>query len=237
MFQISLAASGGAFAEPWIASGDPWLKADAQRLADAGIITSPISSWPLSAGDVAQDVNAFRADEQLSDSVLRSLTRMRELIRDETKTGTWRGRASISAADNPELLRGFQNVPRGKAEASVSVDWTGDRFAFRLQPGYVDDVTDDKDFRADGSYVTAALGNWMIGAAAVDRWWGPGWGGSLILSNNARPIPALILEAQLLNALHDQMAKLDRALVNQRPFGGSWRTIELCLIPDSLAGV
>jgi len=27
----------------------------------------------------------------------------------------------------------------------------------------------------------------------MDRWWGPGWDGSLILSNNARPIPAITL--------------------------------------------
>ena len=27
--------------------------------------------------------------------------------------------------------------------------------------------------------------------SVTDRWWGPGWDGSLILSNNARPIPAI----------------------------------------------
>ena len=42
--------------------------------------------------------------------------------------------------------------------------------------------------RADGTYVAASLGNWMLSAGYLDRWWGPGWQGSLILSSNARPM-------------------------------------------------
>ena len=34
----------------------------------------------------------------------------------------------------------------------------------------------------------------MISAGFMERWWGPGWDGSLILSTNARPIPSLTLE-------------------------------------------
>jgi hypothetical protein len=34
----------------------------------------------------------------------------------------------------------------------------------------------------------------MLSVGLVDRWWGPGWGGSMVLSNNARPIPALVFE-------------------------------------------
>lgn len=45
----------------------------------------------------------------------------------------------------------------------------------------------------DGSYLSVALGNWVAAIDQVERWWGPGWDGSLILSNNARPIPALSL--------------------------------------------
>jgi len=38
------------------------------------------------------------------------------------------------------------------------------------------------------------LGNLMVSAGWMDRWWGPGWEGSLILSTNARPIPSLSIE-------------------------------------------
>ena len=33
-----------------------------------------------------------------------------------------------------------------------------------------------------------------VSYGAMDRWWGPGWDGSLILSNNARPMPSLTIE-------------------------------------------
>jgi hypothetical protein len=42
--------------------------------------------------------------------------------------------------------------------------------------------------------VGVALGNFWISASTLDRWWGPGWDGSLVLSSNARPIPALTFE-------------------------------------------
>jgi hypothetical protein len=38
------------------------------------------------------------------------------------------------------------------------------------------------------------FGNFMLSAGLMERWWGPGWDGSLILSTNARPIPTITLE-------------------------------------------
>ena len=42
--------------------------------------------------------------------------------------------------------------------------------------------------------IGVVAGNWSIAASTQDRWWGPGWDGSIILSNNARPIPSLTLD-------------------------------------------
>ena len=39
-----------------------------------------------------------------------------------------------------------------------------------------------------------ALGNWVLGVGAIERWWGPGWNSSLILSNNARPTTSLFFQ-------------------------------------------
>ena len=37
-------------------------------------------------------------------------------------------------------------------------------------------------------------GNWLISANTLDRWWGPAHESSLILSNNARPMPTVMVE-------------------------------------------
>ncbi len=53
---------------------------------------------------------------------------------------------------------------------------------------------DDKRLRLDGSYGALLLGNWIVSAGYVDRWFGPGQEGSLILSDNARPVPSVSIE-------------------------------------------
>ena len=55
----------------------------------------------------------------------------------------------------------------------------------------------DEGLSLDGSYLAARLGNWSATLGKVDRWWGPGWDGSLILSSNARPIPTISIERRM----------------------------------------
>ena len=47
-----LLAAPLAAAGPWIDPGDSSLRHDIQLLADAGVITGPVSTWPLSWGDI-----------------------------------------------------------------------------------------------------------------------------------------------------------------------------------------
>lgn len=69
-----------------------------------------------------------------------------------------------------------------------------DRWALEVRGTISASPQDDKSIRLDGSHLTARYGNWLLSASTLDRWWGPGNGSSLILSNNARPMPALVLE-------------------------------------------
>lgn len=63
-----------------------------------------------------------------------------------------------------------------------------------VQSQTADDQSQDIAVTFDGSSAGFYLGNWDISAGAVDRWWGPAWQSPLLLSNNARPIPALSLD-------------------------------------------
>ena len=56
------------------------------------------------------------------------------------------------------------------------------------------DPDDDRPGRLDGSYVAGKFGNWIFTLGQQDRWWGSGWEGSLILSNNARPVPEISID-------------------------------------------
>ena len=76
----------------------------------------------------------------------------------------------------------------------------GDRFAGKLRLTNVREVEPDwrgrvnDGFQFDGSYFATRLGNWSAGFGQVERSWGPGWDGSLILSTNARPVPAFSID-------------------------------------------
>ena len=45
----------------------------------------------------------------------------------------------------------------------------------------------------DQSYLSYTFDNWSLRVGAIDQWWGPAQSSSLILSNNARPIPTIAL--------------------------------------------
>ncbi len=177
-------------ASPWLAPGDGAIRSDVQLLADAGLITAPVNTWPLPWGEIA------RAIGQANIAVLNStehaaLVRLQQRAAHETRSSGVSRNLRLALSASPRLIRDFSNTPREEIEAQAGIGWTGLRFTYNLQLTLVNDPSDDRELRLDGSYAGVALGNWMISAGAVDRWWGPGWGGSLILSTNARPVPAI----------------------------------------------
>jgi hypothetical protein len=188
-----LVLSGPSHAGPWIDPGDSGLRHDIQVLADAGIIEGPVSTWPLSWGDIGGALSAA-PDPGLGAAELAAIRRLRSRFERAGVVGTLRFNAHASATSHPREIRTFEDGPREGGEVGAGVEWTGERFAARLSGQWVDDPDDNKDWRADGSYLGAALGNWMLAASTSDRYWGPGWQSSMILSNNARPIPAFTLE-------------------------------------------
>lgn len=181
-------------ADPWLAPGDPALRSDIQLLADEGVVRTPVTSWPLSWADVVRDLNAVRSVELRTPSLQDAYERVRREARRNTRVQTVNRHVEVRGAEKPIRVRGFEDTPREELEFGGGLDWIGDRFAARLQLRRVLDPDDGKKTRLDGSYVGMVVGNVMISAGYMEKWWGPGWAGSLILSNNARPIPSITIE-------------------------------------------
>jgi hypothetical protein len=190
---LALAISLSTHAEPWIDAGDSALRHDLQVLADAGVLTAPVLSWPLPWSDIVRDLSRLD-DKTLAPVQAAAAARVRSRAGVEQRTGRVRLGYELAASYQPDPVRTFADIPREKGEAAVVADWMGERFAWKASARLVADADDGQEFRADGSYVAASLGNWMLSAGFLDRWWGPGWQGSLILSSNARPLPAIALD-------------------------------------------
>jgi hypothetical protein len=186
------AAAGAVSAEPWLAPGDASLRSDLATLADAGVLQAPLTTWPMPWSEIAADVrDASLAG--LSGVELLALERVRTQAGLETRVREWTANVSASASQSPTVVRGFATSPRSEGEIGGGLSGTGSRFAVRLNAVRAWRPTDGDSVRLDGSYVGMTIGNWMLSAGYPERWWGPGWDGSLILSTNARPPPQLAI--------------------------------------------
>jgi len=191
---VCLLAAAQASAAPQAQPGDVGLRHDIQVLADYGAISGPITTWPLSWDALLMDLERVESDGVvLPNAVLPTFERVLSRARWETRRGAHGLRARVAAAEAPLQIRSFSNTPRERGEIGAGYSWLGDHLSIDLNVAYVDDPSDGEEVRADGSQIGVDLGNWSIAASTMERWWGPGWDGSLILSNNARPIPAVTI--------------------------------------------
>ena len=197
MFRVALIflalSATAAWAGPNIPAGDLALRHDVQRLASYGVIKGTVTTWPLAWGPILSDINNADAT-QMPPAIVDALVRVKQRANWETRTDELTFDARIGFADNATRIRSFQETPRGRAEVSAGINWIGNWLSADLNVQYVDSARDDEDVRVDDSMVGIVLGNWSMAASTQQRWWGPGWDGSLILSNNARPLPSLTID-------------------------------------------
>lgn len=206
---LALLSLSAAVASPMITPGDMALRHDIQRLADQGIIKGPVTTWPLAWGPIIADIRQAEKIEELPRDVIDAMNRVSARARWQTRTNELTFNARASMAEKPVRSRSFQNTPRESAEISAGLSYTGDWFAVSLNGQAVDGLshgvalnspTGKEEFHADGSMMGIVLGNYSITANTLDRWWGPGWDGSLIYSNNARPMPAISIDRNFTDA-------------------------------------
>lgn len=175
-------------AAPWLEPGDSRARFAAQKLADRGHMDRTISTWPMMWSTVHSGLEDSVSSDQASVGSAAAYLRFEK---EQQAQQGFRGEYSLYGSSEIPGVRGFDQNPLAKAGTAINLQWQGEVWALGLKPSYAHESDDDEELRLDGSYLAAAAGNWVLGAGAIDRWWGPGWQSSLILSNNARPMPAL----------------------------------------------
>ncbi|MCH8544974.1 MAG: capsule assembly Wzi family protein [Alcanivorax sp.] len=176
-----------AHSRPWIEPGDIRARHSLQWLADRGCIAAPITSWPVMWADVSPALGND-APEYCRNSMAWRYLRFE---RDYHASGNARVSLRAAGASREPLFRDFGGGAREKAEIGARLEVMSGDVAIGIAPSYARDPRDGDRLRLDGSYLAGNLGNWVLGAGAIDRWWGPGWHSSAILSDNARPVPGV----------------------------------------------
>lgn len=178
----------------FLPAGDKRLREDLTLLVDEGVLNLPVNEWPLVRKDVADALVPVDAHGMHDVALQHALARVRAAVELSEDADTWRIREINLTAGQSGLLRHEGTVGREKAELTSRGGATTDRYGISLSLSGVLDPDDGQGVRLDGSDISLRLGNWIISANQMDRWWGPGHDGSLILSSNARPMPALSLD-------------------------------------------
>lgn len=172
-----------AFAQQYIEPAERTLRADLQFLVDSGVAELPLTTWPLPREQLRPLVNADVTDQPLA--VRTAHARVVEQLQRPA-------RAELTArmAHQADPRTYFSDAPIHDQELTAALNFDAGRWGARLQANACGDGSAEET-HLDGSYASVRLGNWLIHGGAQDRWWGPGWEGSLILTDNARPVPGV----------------------------------------------
>ena len=202
---LAAISSSTVWAAPQAQPGDVALRHDIQVLVDYGAISGPVTTWPIAWDALLADFEKIKANNiVLPNKVLPTFNRIFARALRETRRGEFSYGGGLSFAKDPINIRGFSNAPREKGEIHSNASWFHKYVSIDLNVSATQKPSDGEGFRADGSQIGVDFGNWSFAASTMDRWWGPGWDGSLILSNNARPIPALTLSRNRTHAFQNK---------------------------------
>jgi hypothetical protein len=173
----------------WLDAGDRGLRSDVEILAAHGLVDGLVTTWPIPRGQLLRGLaDRERLARQPAD-VRRSAERVLAALARSDEPGL-RPLADLRLASHADDIRDFGAAARDEVDAAAGAGWNGGSASARLLVGEQSRYNGDRGhLRFDGSFVSARLDNWVVYGGLVDRWFGPGWTSSLILSNNARPFP------------------------------------------------
>ena len=185
------------FAAPWVEPDDLALRNDIQLLGDSGIITAPVTTYPLMWNALKDDILSAKL-YLLNDEQKQALNHVKFSYKYASGNQNIT-KKSIYLASSAKRFTSYGNDNFDQGNVELSDEFFVGNLAGKLQVNYrvgLDDnpeLNQGSDSNIDGSYLAYKLGNWVLSAGAIERWWGPGIDTNLIMTTNSRPLPAISL--------------------------------------------
>ena len=176
-------------ASPWLESDDPFIRADLQLLADAGLLEAPINNYPLRWSTFGDDVKykqAKPATHLAKNHINYMLT--------TAKTQRSRNMTKAILGNAEPVNTGFGQSNKNEWGVYASSEQTFGDFSFRINSSYSKEVTasgSENNFLWDGSYLALNAGQWLFTVGVIDRWWGPSWQHNLSTGNYGQANPSV----------------------------------------------
>lgn len=200
--------SSSALSAPWVEPSDLPLRSSIQLLADAGYINAPVTTYPLMWNSFIEELKQVKP-QNLPQNIHVAWQHVLTEFNAQSQTHTLN--VSLYGASKAQDFTQTQTPYTNKLAGSLGYAYLGENLAGKVALSYRQDgkncfnenrtaadiATNDAaltrcdDYSFDHSYLAYRLGNWVIRAGAIEQFWSPSLDTSLILSNNAKPLPAL----------------------------------------------
>jgi len=197
-----LGGGNQAFASPWIGTVEPQLHHDLQTLSEWGYLDAATTTFPTPWKGVAEQLSLLNIAE-LAPSAAVAAQRLQHYLRLHQKQEN-RTTISLHGATQDSRFSSFDAEQGEKAQLNFTNELYWGRWAVQVSANH--EPGGKNHF--DQSFIAYQFGDWNLRAGTLDQWWGPAQSSSLILSNNARPIPALAISRSQATASHDSWLSL-----------------------------
>ena len=174
-----------------LSSTKPFTRAEAGRLLDEAIYYSETKDIPSSTSELL-DRMAQDYEEEITEATIRSgapTTYLKPLDEFSITYNFLDGPFSILNNEGIDYFDGSNAMLQFQSSARL---WRV--FSFYIQPVAIYNQNlegiegnDDTDFRVHKKYMKFTVDNFEIEWGKDSLWWGPGYHGALLMSNNSRP--------------------------------------------------
>ncbi len=179
-------------ASPWLETDDVYLRSDLQLLADAGVVTVPVNTFPLPWREISQQIKNSTPTE-LDENVRQAYYHILFKI-NASKNG--HGNRSLklkTSSENMPSSFGTNNDVLWGVFSNVEIVET--RFAMRISASYAQyhDKQNTK-FDLDNSYFAVTTGKTNFFISTLPQWWSPSSLQSISAERRVHPAYELGLE-------------------------------------------
>lgn len=176
-----------AVATPWVGTLDPQLHNDLVTLTEYRVLHSVVNTYPVPWKGIAQQIQQLNTDS-LPHAAQMAAMRLKHYLQQQQMRKS-KHYVSVYGATEHSRFTAFDGEQRPSARLSQTNEWTEGSWSAQLTVN----LETAGETNLDQSYVAYQYKDWTLAVTALDQWWGPAHSSSLILTDNARPVPSVSL--------------------------------------------
>ncbi len=164
-------------ATPWLDAEELHVRHSLQVLADAGLLSAPVTTFPVMWRPLLADLSALDP-QQLSDLQQVAYYKLMALL--SYHKGSSYTSVRVAGVTDTGAQPSYNRPMEGKASATITHERIGSSVAGRIRTTYRDSsLSLNPRVRTDniswqGSYAAVMAGDWMLSVDQLHTWWSPG---------------------------------------------------------------